>query len=61
MTPEKHDPYDEVPAGNGGRVCVPVREAHDPSVNPEGEIYSGMTKRIARQGEGHNPVKGLPE
>lgn len=41
------------PAGNGGRVIVPIHrtgeDGMDASINPDGEIYSGMLKRTARQ------------
>jgi hypothetical protein len=41
------------PAGDGGRVHVPIhrgRNGQDLSIDPENSgIYSGMTKRNARQ------------
>ena len=40
------------PAGDGGRVIVPIhhnREGGDASIDPDETIYSGLTKRQARQ------------
>lgn len=40
------------PAGNGGRVYVPIhrnKAGQDASIDPDDSIYSGMLKRTARQ------------
>jgi hypothetical protein len=42
----------DVPAGNGGRVTVPIYrnpDGSDASIDPINQIYSGMLKRSARQ------------
>ena len=47
---------------NGGRVHVPIHrdgeDGMDASINPQGEIYSGLLKRTARQ-TGHFRPPGL--
>lgn len=50
-----------VPAGNGGRVRVPIfrnREGNDASIDPDFDIYSGMRKRNARFSGKFSDVKG---
>lgn len=40
-----------VPGGNGGRLPAPQETGLDGlpyHIDPDGEIYSGMTKRLAR-------------
>jgi hypothetical protein len=51
---KQRDSYEEgsFPAGNGGRVRVPIHrnpDGSDKSIDPIGDIYSGMLKRGARQ------------
>ena len=51
------------PGGNGGRVNVPIhrnREGMDASVDPDFSIYSGMTKREARQSGKFCRMDNLP-
>lgn len=40
------------PSGNGGRVRMPIhrnKEGGDAAIDPDQSIYSGMTKRNARE------------
>jgi hypothetical protein len=50
-----------VPAGNGGRVRIPIfrnREGGDASIDPDYSIYSGLRKRNARFSGKFCDVKG---
>ena len=64
MAKERDDSIEigSFPAGNGGRVRVPIHhngeDGMDASINPQGEIYSGLLQRTARQ-TGHFRPPGL--